>query len=702
MAEKHHLLHHLQIGGRPKRSAVDAVMLLTSMVDQGKREGKITSTLCIDVKGAFDNVFRQRLLQTLKEMRLNPAIIRWVDSFLTDRLASLTFDAESEPMTPITTGIPQGSPVSPILFLLYLKPLFTKLNQIHPHITSPSYIDDICLLIQGNTAAGNARQLEQAAATCFCWGKSNAVAFDDPKSELMHYTNSRNPDNSNETKVKLPNGTIIAPSEVQRWLGIWLDRKLSWKEHIKRKSTSAMRAFLSISRLANSEKGLSQSALRQLYQSCITTVADFGSEVWWNGQKSQSNPLQKIQNQALRKIAGAFRTTPIAALEAEIGLLPVDIRLDLRHKNYTTRLLTLPDTHPLLPLCPNTFPKTPDNEREDPSRNSKFTPWHNTTNTKRQYVTRLDKALATTSQHLQPQSIVETIQTTTHNPWETTIIDILIPHGTKEEVANQHTQRHFFTHADSQQLCFYTDGSQLNNKCGAGIYASRAGTTVHESSYYLGEECEVFDAELYGIAKATHLATKLLDQPTTDVWIFCDNQSAVLRMANSLPMPGQEYILNGLNNIKKLNNANIKTHIHWVPGHVNVKGNERADHLAKEGTTKKRQERDSRVSITYLKRKMREDALKDWKQRWTKVRTGRSYEGQPGTNLHPILRNHKSRRTVSTLIQMRTGHGYNRAYLSRIPTTKITTPRCSCGYRNQTPKHLRCNTRSNHIPLPGE
>jgi hypothetical protein len=68
MAEKHHLLQHLQIGGRPKRSTVDTVMLLMSIIDKGKREGKITSPLCIDVKGAFDNVYRQRLLQTLKQM----------------------------------------------------------------------------------------------------------------------------------------------------------------------------------------------------------------------------------------------------------------------------------------------------------------------------------------------------------------------------------------------------------------------------------------------------------------------------------------------------------------------------------------------------------------------------------------------------------------------------------------------------------
>src|SRR6266849_2350965 len=108
-----------------------------------------------------------------------------------------------------------------------------------------------------------------------------------------------------------------------------------------------------------------------------------------------------------------------------------------------------------------------------------------------------------------------------------------------------------------------------------------------EESYYLGEECEVFDAELYGISKATYLATKLLDQPTTDIWIFCNNQSAVSRMANSIPMPGQEYILRALNNIQTLTDAKIKTHIHWVPGHVNVIGNERAVQLAKKGRRNK-------------------------------------------------------------------------------------------------------------------
>ena len=76
MAEKHHLLHNLQIGGRPKRSAVDAAMFLTTKIDEANKRNMISSTLCIDVKGAFDNVFKKRLLQTMKKMKLDQKTTR--------------------------------------------------------------------------------------------------------------------------------------------------------------------------------------------------------------------------------------------------------------------------------------------------------------------------------------------------------------------------------------------------------------------------------------------------------------------------------------------------------------------------------------------------------------------------------------------------------------------------------------------------
>jgi hypothetical protein len=102
-------------------------MFLATKIDQANKKHLITSTLCIDMKGAFDKVYKPRLLHTMRKMKLHPNVIRWVDSFLSEQLASLSFDKHTEPMTPIRTGIPEGSPVLPIIFLLYLTPLFTLL-----------------------------------------------------------------------------------------------------------------------------------------------------------------------------------------------------------------------------------------------------------------------------------------------------------------------------------------------------------------------------------------------------------------------------------------------------------------------------------------------------------------------------------------------------------------------------------------------
>ena len=518
MAERYHLLDRLQIGGRPKRSAVDAAMYLATLIDEGNRKEKTTSTLCIDVKGAFDNVFKERILHMMRTMKLDQKTTRWVETFLSERMASLSFDKDSEKMSLIDTGIPQGSPVSPNLFLFYVSPLFEVIRLKHPHGICPSYIDDICPHVEGNSPEENVTELEEAVATCFKWGEENAVAFNHPKSELMHYYKARKKVENLYVNVILPNGTCIEPSDVQRWLGFWFDRKLSWKHHIQTRTASAMRVFMALSRLGNTERGLSQSALRQLYQSCMTTVADFGAEVWWNQQKTQSLPFQQLQNQAMRKIAEAFKTTPIAALEAELGLPPADLRLDRIQRAYVTRLLTLPQNQPVLDLCPDPFPKTLDIEWEN-GVPGKYTPWHKVNPFKPKYESCLTRILAHTNTSLQPQSIVEEIDVTAAAAWDTTNhIDIQIHPGNKDIAAQQHRDKHFFTHANASHLCFYTDGSLLEGKAGAGIHASVANSTIHESSYYLGTEVEVFDAELYGIMKATELTTKLsLDENLTDI-----------------------------------------------------------------------------------------------------------------------------------------------------------------------------------------
>ena len=95
-----------------------------------------------------------------------------------------------------------------------------------------------------------------------------------------------------------------------------MDRKLNLKKHVQNRIASANRVLHSINRLQNSEWGLKSNAGRQIYQTCISSISDYGAEIWYNAQNSQKsyiNQLSKLQNSALRKILGSFYTAPIGA-----------------------------------------------------------------------------------------------------------------------------------------------------------------------------------------------------------------------------------------------------------------------------------------------------------------------------------------------------------------------------------------------------
>jgi len=102
-----------------------------------------------------------------------------------------------------------------------------------------------------------------------------------------------------------------------------------------------------MARLANGTKGLTPFALRQLYLACITSVLDYGSIIWWRGQKALLKPIQQIQNLAIRKILGVFKTAPIKPIELEAALLPPAIRLNSNIRAYAFRVLKLSLTHPI-------------------------------------------------------------------------------------------------------------------------------------------------------------------------------------------------------------------------------------------------------------------------------------------------------------------------------------------------------------------
>ena len=161
------------------------------------------------------------------------------------------------------------------------------------------------------------------------------------KTELIHFDHSNR---SLKKSVKIMNNRI-QPQETVRWLGIWFDRKLSFKIHVEKRLAAANRMFHSISKLANTERGLSFQAMRRLYIACVNSIADYGVPVWWKNQQHLLDKFNKLQNSALRKILRAFKTSPVSAMEIKAALSPTIIKFEKLYKNYALKFLQMQDSH---------------------------------------------------------------------------------------------------------------------------------------------------------------------------------------------------------------------------------------------------------------------------------------------------------------------------------------------------------------------
>lgn len=152
----------------------------------------------------------------------------------------------------MNAGVPQGSPLSPVLFILYIASLYRALKQQHPLISLVGFADDTNLLVFGKSPGANVRQLEAAWKTCLQWAATRGMAFAAEKSELIHFNKNRK-QWDNPVNLALPSGesySAVKPIGSGRFLGVWLDWKLSWKAHCSAVDRKLRTQEFALSRIA--------------------------------------------------------------------------------------------------------------------------------------------------------------------------------------------------------------------------------------------------------------------------------------------------------------------------------------------------------------------------------------------------------------------------------------------------------------------
>src|SRR5436190_10385734 len=354
IAEISDLLDSDQMSDRRQKSAIDAVMTLIHDIQLAKHENRVTSVLFMNIKEAYDHVSANHLLKICQKLKLSKSLCFWIRSFFQNRKVQLKFDENVQEITDVNIDISQDSSVSSVLFLIYIRFLLSERSNISERILS--YVNDVDLAVSSKSIEENCQLLQKLAEDLLLDSKQNCMQFDVDKTELIHFHSKRSFDLKNELYSVKVGETVFQPKELVKYLGIWLDSKLSFKAHVEKKIASAQKILMQIERLSNTEKGLSFQAMRQLYIACISSVADYGVPIWWDNQKHLLEKFQKLQNQTLRKILDTFKTSPISAMEIEASISPPKVRFNRICKNYALRILQMHDKHPIRLRVSSGFP----------------------------------------------------------------------------------------------------------------------------------------------------------------------------------------------------------------------------------------------------------------------------------------------------------------------------------------------------------
>ncbi|KAJ6436970.1 Protein phosphatase 1 regulatory subunit 3A [Purpureocillium lavendulum] len=663
-ASVHHgVLHPQQAGALPKRSAVDLVAALVHDIEEAFARNMVATVVTLDAEGAFDTVLQNRLILRLRQQGWPPNVARWAGSLMHDRSACVRYQDVTTPSSPLQCGLPQGSPASPILYLLYTEPIY-RLRNLKGRF---GYADDTAILCVGNTLEETARKASRHVRDLVDWGTVNAITFDHKKTEVMHFS-----------RTKLRSAPPVFHGEVKkrpesalRWLGIWLDSTLTFKTHVEKWTAKAAKVAHHLKGMANTNRGPLPSAVRRAVRACIEPQLLFGAEAWYPGmtcprwtQPAKEGPsgirhlirrMDKSLHTAVRAVLPIWKTTPLSARHREAGIPPVSQLLESCRLRFAARLRSLDEAHPLVartkPMRAPVINRAIKLKYQLP---------------RKPFRTRLRRSDELLPRCARPELLPQRFAS--DQPLQTAL---------KEESAAKF--RDWLQSVEPGTAIVYSDGSlSPEGAAGYGYAIHLDGLTVLAGNGRLGP-AEVFDAEAKGALEGLRAALGLSEPERI---VVCLDNLAVAKCLQGMPSDSSQKEFMEFQALAAEHGA---TEIRWIPGHTNIPGNEQADALAKAGTSQP-EPVDALPTLAYLRKVARrrpKDAFKAWWEA-SAPQQYRVLDLDATTGCPPELT--LPRPLLHHLLAARTHHGDFADYHERFKheDARLT---CSCG-RQKEPKHL--------------
>lgn len=419
----------------------------------------------------------------------------------------------------------------------------------------------------------------------------------------------------------------VVPARSMRYLGFYLDPKLSFREHVRFYTTRASSTIASLRMLGNSCRGLSPKDKRRLYISNVLPVLTYGAQLWWRpgwkGRRWILHSLQKAQNKAARWITGGFRTTPVGALEMAAGLFPAQHQVDKLMKKACLRTHTLHTGHPTRAQLPRV--RWPISQRNlcapmplgGPGRQSRETPMN--------FIADAGEACTETFDVLhdecRPGDRIRDLFSHQIYMHKDVVGGVKAPPKADRGALDRWVRdklKPYVAHLEEDPSCIlvFTDGSQkrlgletLNVAAGAAWTVVRNGA-ARGGRFGCGKATP-YDAEMAALARGLNEAVRGLPDSVSDIHVFADNQAALASILAAGSGPAQMLSVAACTTARAWlgQSENRCIHLHWVPGHQGVHWNCVVDREAGLATA----EQSNQVSFAMARQDITAKAYAAWR-----------------------------------------------------------------------------------------
>lgn len=647
-----------QSGFRRGRNTMDPVLCLEHEIRKAQINKESVVAVFFDIEKAYDMMWGKGLLIRLCKVGIKGRMFRWIKDFLLGRVIQVRIGNKYSGNYEIENGTPQGSIISPLLFSLMINEVF---NEVENGVGLSLFADDGAMWKRGRNVKFIVKKLQEAITKVEEWSYKWGFKFSVDKTKTVFFTRKRI---GKEIKLKLYNQELERVKQF-KFLGVWFDDRITWAIHIQ-KVVDKCKKVLNIMRcLVGREWGADRTALKAIYTGLIRAILDYGCVVYGSAASTSLKKLEVIQSQALRICSGAFKTTPNAALLVEMGEMPLEMRRTQLAINYWANLKGHGLEHPTQDTL------KPSYEKE--SRETKSFGW---------IATRKATDLGVAGLEICPTVPMPVIP-----PW-------IIPEATvdltwlerklndSEFIMNAHTVQTYIDRYHSY-VQIYTDASKrVENKIGVAF-------SIPEFHYEVGkrisDDLSVYTGEMVAILLAVQWIEEI--QPLRTI-ICSDSSSSLASIKDGHSVSRPDILIEIQQTLYRIQMMGLTVVFLWVPAHIGIKGNERADKKAKEGSKNCNIDIKVGFSKSEVKSLIKLRLRERWQKQWEEERKGRWFF-RIQRKVGEMRGAERNRKEETIITRLRFGHTGLNGSLFKIG--KHETGRCEYCGQEETVKHVIIN-----------